>query len=163
MTRRTKKLAIVVAGAAIAILLLTPLPFPLNDRDKEAAVSHAVKALIGNRRVLTHNGFDTGKGYRRLEDASLVSGKKPYFANDLGIPDTVFLKRGLKPAPRYWRLHREEGVAVIAFSNRDIPGNATQHVQFAYILGPLGAQGYEIRIYKSLLIRYFVYAHRWVS
>jgi hypothetical protein len=52
---------------------------------------------------------------------------------------------------------------VLSFSNRDIQGKPAEHLQFAYVFGPLGAHGYEIRIYKSLAIRYFVYAHQWIS
>src|SRR5690242_14556415 len=98
--RRAKKILIALAGAALLALLFAPLPLTVNARDKEAAVSHAINAVLRDRRVLTQNGFNTGKGYRHLEDASLLKPKQVYFANDAGIPDIIFLKHGLKPVPK---------------------------------------------------------------
>ena len=162
MTRRTKKAILALTGVGLG-LLFVPLPFAVNGRDKEAAVSHAIKAVLRDQRVLTQKGFNTGMGYRHLEETSFVRGNQLYFANDLGIPDTVFLKHGLKPAPKDRKLHTGNGVVVIAFSNQDIQGKPAEQIQFAYVFGPLGAHGYEIRIYKSLATRYFVYAHQWIS
>ncbi len=163
MTRRTKRVLIALAGAALLVLLFVPIPLPLNARDKEAAVSHAITAVLRDRRVLTEKGFNTGRGYRHLEETSLVRGGQLYFRNGLGIPDTVFLKQGLKPAPKDRRLYPGDGVVVIAFSNRDIQGKPAEDVEFAYSFGLLGAHGYSIRIYKSLATRYFVYTYRWTS
>lgn len=125
--------------------------------------SHAITAVLRGRRVLTKNGFNTGEGYERLEENSFVTGAQIYCSNELGIPDAVFLKHGLKPIPKGQRLHTGDGVVVLVFSNLDIRGRPAKEVQFAYIFGPLGAHGYKIRIYKSLATRYFVYAHQWIS
>lgn len=163
MTRRTKSILIAVAGAVLVVVLFVPIPSPVNARDKEAAVSQAITAILQDRRLLTEKGFNTGKGYRHLEETSFVRGAQLYFSNDLGIPDTVFLKHGLKPVPTDRKLRTGDGVAVIAFSYRDIRGKLAHNVQFSYIFGPLGAHGYEIKIYKSLAARYFVYTHRWIS
>jgi hypothetical protein len=163
MRRRTKRVLIALAGAVLLMLLFVPMPLPLKARDKEAAVSHAITAVLRDRRVLTEKGFSSGKGYRHLEETSFVRGGQLYFANGLGIPDTVFLKHGLKPVPKDRKFHAGDGVVVIAFSNRDIQGKPAKDIQFAYIFGLLGAHGYSIRIYKCLATRYFVYAYQWTS
>jgi hypothetical protein len=86
-----------------------------------------------------------------------------YFRNDLGIPDTLFLEHGLKPIPQDRKLDVDKGDVIVTFSSRDIEGKPAANIQFSYVFGSLGAQGYEIRIHKSLLMRYYVYVHRWVS
>lgn len=164
MTRRTKKVVITLPAATLLLLLFVPLPLPVNARDKEAAVSHAITAVLRDRRVLTEKGFNTGKGYYPLEEISFVKGGQLFFSNDLGIPDMVFLKHGLKPVPRDRKVHTGDGVVVMAFSNRDIVfGTPAQHIQFAYVFGPVGAHFYEIKIFKSLATRYFVYSHKGIS
>ena len=122
------------------------------------AVSHALTTLFRNRRVLTD------KGYSRLHDTGFVKDKsRVYFKNDLGIPDTVFLENGLKPIPQGRKLDVDKGDVIVAFSSPDVNGKPTNKIQFSYVFGSLGAQGYEIRIQKSLLRRYFIYVHQWVS
>jgi hypothetical protein len=158
MKIRRKKL--VVAATVIVLLaglLFVPLPMELNARDKERAVSHAIAALINNQRVITD------KGYCRLEEATFMRKKTQiYFRNDLGISDSVFLKHGLKPAPEGGKVNLEDS-GVIVFSTRDIHGKPVGNIQFAYVFGSMGAHGYEIRIRKSILMRYFSYTHQWIS
>lgn len=156
-------MVIAAALVGLGVLLFLPLPLAVNARDKEVAVSHAITALLRDRRVLTGKGFYTARGYRHLEETSVVNGKQLYFSNDLGIPDTVFLKQGLKPIPQDRKLDVDKGDLIVSFSSRDIEGKPAANVQFSYVFGSLGAQGYEIRIHKSLLMRYFVYVHLWVS
>jgi hypothetical protein len=163
MTRRTKKVIIALAGVGLAVLLFVPLPLVINVRDREAAVSHAITAVTRDQRVLMEKGFDSGKGYRHLDEISLAQGTQLYFSNDLGISDAVFLRHGLKPVPKDRKIRVGDGVVVISFSSRDIQGNPAKTVQFAYVFGFLGAHGYEIKIYKCLATRYFVYAHAWIS
>jgi hypothetical protein len=163
MTRRTKKLVLGGVGVLLAGMLFIPLPLRIKPEDKQAAVSHAITALLRNRRVLTERGFNSGRGYRQLEETSFVKDGQFYFLNDLGIPDTVFLKHGLKPVPNDRKFITGAGVVLVWFSNRDIQGKSVEHLQFAYHFGPMGAHGYVIRIYKSLATRYFVYAHQWIS
>ncbi|MCY3022265.1 MAG: hypothetical protein NTW87_24910 [Planctomycetota bacterium] len=86
-----------------------------------------------------------------------------YFENGLGIPDRVFLAHGLKPIPTDRKLNVDAGDVIVSFSYRDTEGTRRDNIQFSYIFGSLGAQGYELRICKSLLRRYIVYIHRWVS
>ena len=86
-----------------------------------------------------------------------------YFENKLGIPDTVFLAHGLKAIPQDRKLDVDKNDMIVSFSTRDIEGKLASNIQFSYVFGSLGAQGYEIRIHKSLLIRYFIYVHRWES
>jgi hypothetical protein len=157
MTKRTRKL-IILAALGLGILGLVPMPFGITSADIESAASHALYALEGNKRVLTY------KGYARLLDTDYVNNTaRVYFGNDLGISDTVFLKHGLKPIPQDRKLNVDKGDIVISFSSQGKEGKPTGNIGFSYVFGSLGAQGYEIRIYKSLLIRYFVFTHTWVS
>jgi hypothetical protein len=155
--RRRKRL-IFLAAICLAILVFVPLPLGLTSKDKTRAVSHALETLYQNRRVLTD------QGYSHLYDTSFVKDKsRVYFRNDLGIPDTVFLEHGLKPIPQDRKLDVDQGDVIVSFSMRDVEGKLTDYIQFSYVFGSLGAHGYEIRIHKSLLMRYFVYMHCWVS
>ena len=114
--------------------------------------------LFRNCRVLTD------KGYSHLYDTGFVKDKsRVYFQNDLGISDTVFMEQGLKPIPQDRKLDADKGDVIVSFSSRDIEGKPTANIQFSYVFGSLGAHGYEIKIHKSLLMRYFIYIHRWVS
>jgi hypothetical protein len=154
---RRRRLILAILGLLLGGFLFVPLPLELNARDKEKAVSHAITALINDRRVIT------GKGYRHLEETAFMRKKKQiYFRNDLGIPDTVFLKCGFKPAPEGRRVDYEDS-GVIVFSTRDIRGQPTGNIQFAYGFGHLGGHGYEMRVHKSILMRYFSYVHQWTS
>src|SRR6266704_663988 len=60
------------------------------------------------------------QGYNHLKEVALAKGEQMYFSNDLGIPDTIFLKHGLKPPPKQGKLETGNGVVVFAFSYRDI-------------------------------------------
>ena len=156
-TSRRKRL-IILSALGLTLLALVPLPVGINAGDRESAVSHAIAAVMRKRLVMTDKGYDY------LEDTSFVKDKsRVYFRNDLGIPDTVFTEHGLKPIPQDRKLDVDKGDVIISFSNRDIKDKAVANIQFSYVFGSLGAQGYEIRIHKSLLMRYFVYVHVWVS
>ena len=149
---------ILLATLCLAVLALVPLPLSLTAKDKEQAVSHAISTLFHNDRVLTD------EGYSHLYDTSFVKDKsRIYFRNDLGIPDRVFLEHSLKPIPQDRKLNVDNGDVIVSFSNRDTEGKPGANIQFSYVFGSLGAHGYEIRIHKSLLMRYFVYVHAWVS
>lgn len=153
-----RKKPIYLATLCLAVLLFIPLPLRRTPEDKERAVSHALATLFQDRRVLTK------KGYSRLYDTGFVKDKnRVYFRNDLGIPDSVFLEHGLKPIPMDRKLDVDNGDVTVSFSSRDVEGKPAANIQFSYVFGSLGAQGYEIRIHKSLLRRYFIYIHRWVS
>jgi hypothetical protein len=155
--KRNKRLVFLAALCLIA-LVLTPLPLSITSEDKERAVSHAIETLFHNRLVFTD------EGYTHLRDTTFVKNKsRVYFQSNLGVPDAVFLKHGLKPVPQDRELDVDNGDVVVAFSDRDVEGKPSANIQFSYVFGSLGAQGYEIRIHKSLLMRYFIYVHRWVS
>lgn len=147
-----------VAVLCLITLILTPLPLSITAKDKERAVSHAIETLFQNHRVFT----DTG--YTHLLDTTFVKDKsRVYFRSDLGIPDSVFLNYGLKPVPQDRKLDVDNGDVIVTFSSRDIEDKPSENIQFSYVFGSLGAQGYEIKIHKSLLMRYFIYIHQWVS
>ncbi len=155
---KRKRWLVFLVGLCLITLFLVPLPLSVTAKDKERAVVHAIETLFQNRRVLTD------KGYTHLYDATFVKDKsRVYFRSDLGIPDAVFLEHGLKPIPHDRKLDVDSGDVIVGFSSRDIEGKPAANVQFSYVFGSLGAQGYEIRIHKSLLMRYFVYIHQWVS
>ena len=115
-------------------------------------------ALVHDQRVLTN------KGYCHLYDCGFLKDKgRLYFENDLGIPDSVFLKHNLKPIPVGRELNIGKGDVIISFSCRDIERKPTDSIQFCYRFGSTGAQMYELTVYKSLLMRYFIYIHRGAS
>jgi hypothetical protein len=133
---------------------LVPLPCQMDWSDKVQAVSLALKALQGKRGVITD------KGYHHLIDNEAVKDfSRVYYTNDLGIPDTVFLSFNLRPIPRDRRVNFDNGDIIVSFSTRDMEGEQTDRVQFAYVFGGLGAEFYEIRMYRSLFLRYFVFKH----
>jgi hypothetical protein len=155
---KTRKRLIFVGALCLIALGLTPLPLRISSKDKDSAVSHAIETLFHNRRVFTD------KGYARLDDAISVKDKsRVYYQNDLGISEAVFIEHGLKPIPQDRKLDVGSGDVIVSFSNRDISGKPSANIQFSYVFGEVGAQGYEIKIHKSFLMRYFVYIHRWVS
>jgi len=156
----TKRRKITISGIIVSVIIvicLVPYSTGINDAGKRIAVSKSLEALLKDKRVLT------GKGFIRLYDSSFVENDgRLYFNNGLGIPDSVFIEHGLKPIPKDRKLDVDNGDVIISFSFKD-DGKGTDNIQFSYIFGSLGAQGYEIRIYRSLLCRYIVYLHRWVS
>ncbi|HTI72950.1 MAG TPA: hypothetical protein VMF06_23455 [Candidatus Limnocylindria bacterium] len=155
---RRKKALIYLGALCLLILAFIPLPLSPTSGDKERVVAHALDALLEDRGILT------SKGYVHLLDTGFVKGKdRIYFENNLGIPDTVFLKHGLKPIPKDRRLNVDQGDVVVGFSEGGAAGTPAATIEFSYVFGSLGAQGYEIRVYKSLFKLYCVYIHRWVS
>ena len=139
MTKHKKWPMSLIAAFVLLVLTLVPFPGSVNDGVKNRVVSHALNALIQNDRVLTNGG------YRRLYDCNFVKDEgRLYFLNELGIPDSVFLEQGLKPIPEDKKLDVDDGDVIISFSYQGIEGNQTNNIQFSYIFGSLGAQGYEI-------------------
>ena len=129
-----------------------------NNSLKSRVVSHALKAVICNNRVLTNSG------YRHLYDLHLAKDEdRLYFKNGIGISDCVFLEHGLKPIPKDKELDVNKGDVIVYFSYFDIEDNQVDNIQFAYVFGGHGAQGFEIRIYRSLLFWYFLYVYIWQS
>jgi hypothetical protein len=155
---KRRKILISLTALCLVVLVFIPLPLSITAKDKNRAVSHALTTLLQNRRVLSD------EGYAHLVDTEFVKDKsRVYFQNELGIPDTVFLQHGLKPIPQDRKLNVGSGDVIVTFSNRDFRGQPSSNIQFLYKFGSLGAQGYEIKIHKCLLMRYFVYIHKWVS
>lgn len=147
-----------IIAVCLLVLVLVPLPLSVTTEDKERAVVHAIETLLEDRQVFTEDG------YSQLNDTQFVSDEdRLYFRNGLGIPDTVFLELGLMPVPRDRDLDVDSGDVIVGFSYNDIVGEPSTHIQFYYFFGSLAAQGYEIRIRKGLLFRYFTYVHRWIS
>jgi hypothetical protein len=137
--RRRTKVVLITFAAGISLLSFVPLPLSVNARDREAAVLHAIRAVVRDRRVLIEKGFNTGRGYYHLEETSAVKGKQLYFANDLGIPDTVFLNEGLMPIPKERKFRPGQRAAVISFSNRDVKGKKSQQFSLR-MFSPLTAR-----------------------
>lgn len=148
---------LVIGGAILLVLLLfVPLPLPIRDRHREAAVCHALDALLVGDRVLSNQGF------RPLHDWSIVSSRRSslYFTNGTDVSQRVFLSRGLRPVADTRKLNVDRGDVIVAFAPWRGGGRS---LQFSYAFGSLGAQGYELRIYRSLLVTYSVFHHRLVS
>ncbi len=139
-------------------LLLVPLPAKITPQDEADAAAYAVDSLLSGRRVWT------GRGLEPLYDAAFVQKKKRlYLENLAGIDESRLKAKGLLAisAERQLKIQPDDGV--IGFSRETFKEEPAAHLQFYYSDGNTGAQGYEIRIYKCLLGRYFVFVHQWVS
>lgn len=142
---------------------LVPYPAAMKEYDGEFVARHALRGLVEDRRVWMSSNWD-GFGWRRFYDASLVENNgRLYFRNELGISDKILTEMGWKPVPSDGKVDVDGGDVLISFSYRDIGGEDHEAVQFYYVFGSLGAHGYEIRVYRSLLMRHVFYQHRWVS
>jgi hypothetical protein len=154
-TPTTLKLALAVVGVVgFAELFLIPLPLRIGKRDKEEAVAHTLLAVLREQAVRTN------KGYQPLEGAALVWGQQLFFQNELGIPDAVFLKYGLKPAPKAGEFRLTAGDAVICFSYYDLRGSPAKDLELMFISSTLDIHAYAVRIRKSLLTRRFTYSDK---
>lgn len=155
--RRRRLLALSIFAALLAALFV-PLPLKPNDKDIEFAVSHALTALLQDQKAWTSDGYTT------LPDSGFVKvDGRLYFENDTNVPEQLFLKHSLNPIPKDLELDVNDGDVIVLFSFTDDQGRRTERLQFSYIYGSLGAQGFEIRIYKSALLRFVYYSHQWVS
>jgi hypothetical protein len=158
LTSKTKRRTIIIVLLVLILAALAFVPLPLSSADKELAVSQTLDALLENRLVLTT------KGYARLYDTAFIKDKqRVFFGNGLGIADTVFLQHGLKPVPKDRKLDVDSGDVIVSFGTIDLAGKQSRNVQFSYVFGSFGAHGYEIKIYKTLFQRRFLYVHQWVS
>lgn len=147
-----------LTSAWLAAVLLVPLPFTITDEDEARAVIHAWQTLVQNRRVLTD------KGYTRLKERDFIrEWSRVYFQNETGLPDEVFLNLGLKPIAPGQTPNVNQGDVVVEFHRRDMMGEPVANLQFSYVFGSLGAQCYELRIFKCLLMRHVLYVHKWMA
>ncbi len=166
MKKRNIKRIILISIVVLIGLVGTFIPWPgdVKEYSKKDVVTHAVETLLYNRRVWTSSWMQDSSGWRRLLDTGYVKDNgRVYFKNELKIPDEVFLNLGLKQIPKDRKLDVNAGDVLLTFSYKDIEGNPTENIQFSYIFGSLGAQGYEIKVRRSLLLKYYLYLHKWVS
>lgn len=157
MSKRKLAIAVAICLGAV-VLLLVPLPLSITPQDEADAAAYAVDSLLSGRRVWTRRGLEP------LYDAAFIQKKKRlYLENLAGIDDSGLKAKGLLAISGGgpFRIKPEDGV--IGFSRETFKEEPAAHLQFYYSFGNVGAQGYEIRIYKCLLGRYFVFVHQWVS
>lgn len=154
-----RKLAIAVVACLVAVvLLLVPLPLSITPQDEADAAAYAVDSLLSGRRVWT------GRGLEPLYDAAFIQKKKRlYLENLAGIDDSGLKAKGLLAISGDGSLRFMPEDGVIGFSRMTFKEQPAAHLQFYYGYGNVGAQGYEMRVYKCLLGRYFVFVHQWVS
>ena len=158
--KEMKKRWKVLLGIIIVIVLLVICFFPLRvrGRDKEEAVSFAVSALLSGEKV-----WIDGK-HQPFYDVCFVEDEgRTYFQNDTDVDDEVFMSLGLKPKPEDSVLEVDAGDVIVWCSYQDTEGKPTQLMQFCYVYGSLGGQGYEMKIYRNLFMTFAVFSHRWVS
>lgn len=142
----------------LTALLFVPLPLSITPQDEADAAVHAVEALQSGQRVWT------GRGLMPLYDASFIQKKKRlYLENLAGIDDSGLKAKGLLAISADNPVKLEPDDGVIGFSGMTYKEELAAHLQFYYSFSNVGAQGYEIRVYKCLLGRYFVFVHQWVS
>ncbi len=145
-----------VGVVVLAVIGLVPLPLEVNDADIEAAASDAIRSLLNNGLVINDSS-----GIGQLYDCRFISeDNQLYFRNELGIPDDVFLRHGLRRVPADFEPDFEAGDVILRFS---ADPDDRSGIGFSYVFGSLAAQGYSISIHQSLLTRYLLYSHRWTS
>jgi hypothetical protein len=164
--KRSIKRIILISIVVLIGLVGAFIPWPrdVKEYNKKDVVTHAVESLLYNRRVWTSSWIVDSSGWRTLLDSGCVKDNgRVYFRNELKIPDDVFLNLGLKPIPKDRKLDVNAGDVLLTFSYKGIEGKPTENIQFSYIFGSLGAQGYEIKVRRSLLLTYYLYLHKWIS
>jgi hypothetical protein len=159
MHRHRRWLRIALGVAVLGTLLLVPLPYPPTLSDKEAAVTEALAALLQAHVV------NTTDGTALLHDTRFVVAAtgRVYFLNEVRVPDSLFLSAGLKPVPSDRKLNVNDGDVIVKFAFTDTHDKRTWYMQFSYIYGNVGGEGYAIRMYKSFWTRRFVYKLEWVA
>lgn len=153
-----KKILLIVIGLLCCIVIaFFPFPVKIDGNVKKLVVSHALNAVIENKAVVML------EGYTKLYDSHFVEDNgQLYFRNKFAIPDVVFLEHHLKPTPTDRKLKLGSGNVIISFSH-EIEATEKEGLYFSYVFGSLGGQGYRIKVYKSLMMYYFVYEHEWES
>ena len=148
----------VVAVGALALATFVPLPYPTTAADREAALNLALDALLSGTLVDTPDG----RAPLRERDFALGNLEQLYYRNSAHVPNSLFESRGFKPFVSDAQGIFEQDGAIIG-AGYTHGGEKYWHLQFDYVFGNLGAHGYEIRIYKSLLQRRIVFVHAWIS
>lgn len=151
-----RKAALLVAVAVLSVLAVALIPLPAKVDDVIAAqfVVHAINTVVHNKPAWTDRGREP------LIDSNFVKKEsRLYFVNNLGIPDDVFLAHGMKPPPSRDASDYGSGNVLVVFSVSDDKDT----LRFAFIFGPLGAQGYSARVFRSIFFTHFVFKHEWVS
>ena len=151
-----RKTALFVAAAVLAALgtALIPLPASVDDRIAEQFVAQAVNTVVHNKRAWTDRGREPLIDSNKVRQESRL-----YFVNNLGIPDDLFLAQGMKPSPSWNALDYEAGDVIVVFGVSD----NKEKLGFSFTFGPVGAQGYRVRVFRSLFFSHFVYEHVWTS
>lgn len=118
----------------------------------------ALDALLSGSPVETPEG----RGALVEREFSLRNPRQLFYRNSAGVPNNLFESRGFKPySADSERIFEQSGAIISAgFTRR---GHNVRHLQFDYTFGNVGAQGYEIRIYKSILRKRIVFVHAWIS
>jgi hypothetical protein len=161
---RWKKITIATSLLSLfTVAGFIPYTSQLRDSDRRDVVSHATQALRNGNKVWLSSSQD-GLKHRPLYDANNLKDRKVfYFRNGLGINDDIFLRQELQPIPKDRKPNINKGDVIIGFSNKDMEGKPIADIHFYYVFGDMGAQGYEIKVRRSLFCRYLVYTHCWVS
>lgn len=169
MTRRRKWVRKgAIALAAVVVILLCPLP--VRDADVSRAVEDAVVALQTGRSVFLNCASGTWQDrlIRRspFSSGTLVQGKALYYFNDTAVDNAVFTRHGIQEASgaQSPRFYIEPGRALIVVTTRDRSDDvSTGALHFCYYYGDLGARGYRVRVYRSLLGVVGVFTREWAA
>jgi hypothetical protein len=142
----------------LGTVAFVPLPYPTTTADREAALNLALDALLSGASV----DSPEGRVPLRERDFAIRNPQHLYYDNSARVSNALFETRGFKSlSTDSERVFEEDGAIISAgFTHH---GQKLRHLQFEYVFGNLGAHGYEIRIYKSLLQRRIVFVHAWIS
>ncbi|MCP4713150.1 MAG: hypothetical protein GY869_31350 [Planctomycetes bacterium] len=153
-SRRKFILSIIII---VVLVVFCYIPLKVRELDKEEAVSFAVSALLSGEKVWIDGKYQSFNDLRFIQETGRL-----YFQNDTEVDDEIFVSLGLKPKPEDRELDIDDGDAIVWCSYQDTEGKSTEMIQFCYVYGSLGGQGYEMKIYRNLFMAYTYFSHKWV-
>jgi hypothetical protein len=160
--RRCWTIRILIVLLAALILVF---PLPVRDTDRERVIARSAQRLLSQRRVLLD------WKYIPFYDAALIAKRKPHwhFFNDTELDLDVVENSAFRPMCR--QEFEDMNVfdwydrnALIAVTTRDsMDKDGPPFLRFNVYHGPLGAQGYRVRVHRCILGLFARYHCEWVS
>lgn len=156
----------IVAGAAFVILAVLLCPLPAHDIHKGKVIANAIRAFQEQERVLLD------WQYIPFYDSGLIGAEKRtwHCDNRTAIPTNDLEILGVRPCPEELLGKRmpfgwfSKGNVLIEITYKDVSELTDEpHLRLNCYHGPLGGQGYRVRIYRCLLGVFAYFTCEWVS
>jgi hypothetical protein len=161
---RRQRQTVLAVGSLLLLVLFVPLPWPMRQSDREYAVRAGLASLFEGRRVLQVIPRHWPR-WSRLVDSEFMTSpdKRLYYRDTAGLPEELFRHYRLAPLPDGFRPNLDGGDAVVGVEMAQYHEGPGPRLYFSYSFGSLGAQGWEVRVWRSLLLRHAVFVLTWVS